>query len=181
MTFITYGTPAQVAAFSSYTRNGAFFDEVVAVPADPLAVPPVAGSPAVKATHPSLTQITSWLTTVSRLMDLALAQNWFDIPIDTTKTEAISTIAGQVVQVVADMGDDANSTGRFTYGRYAKSGRSNTDIISDEFTLWVKSNEAGLIAMGLTQNKKIGGTVTIEIGVLSRTDDPYRPKARLGD
>lgn len=150
MATIVYGSVADVAALARvWTRNGSFFDS------DPLAVPPVT------ATNPSLTTVTNWLTSISSQMSLALANHWFDLngipdaaTFKSTYPDAYNAIAQQVVSLVSDLVDSANSSGRLTSDKLIASGKSQQKILDQEIDAWVNAYQDGLAFMSLPQSLK---------------------------
>jgi hypothetical protein len=164
MTYTPYGTADDVAAKSSWTRNGHFYDYAPAVLADPNATPPVVGSPEVLATHPSLTNVNTWLEQISHAMDAALASFWFDIPVDqTAHSDVASMLTDMVTSLVADRCDSANSTGRFFSQKVVESGMSVMGIVTKDLQAWVEANQDGLVVMGLTQTKNVAKKTQIYI------------------
>ena len=129
---VLYGSTSDVAALAgTYTTGGAFSTS----------------------TTPTLAQVTAWLTDVSDLMDLALAQHRFEIPIDTgiTNYEKITNILSNVVvPLVADLCHAANSSGRFFTQKAIEFGLSPMKVITKDINTWVESNADGLVALGLT-------------------------------
>ena len=129
---VLYGSVSDVAALAgTYTTGGVFSTT----------------------TTPTLVQVTAWLTDVSDLMDLALAQHRFVIPIDTeieNYAKITNILSNVVVPLVADLCHAANSSGRFFTQKAIEFGLSPMKVITKDINTWVESNADGLVALGLT-------------------------------
>lgn len=104
-------------------------------------------------TTPTLLQVEAWLVDVSDLMDLALAQHRFEIPIDTgltNYTKITNILSNVVVPLVADLCHAANSSGRFFTQKAIEFGLSPMKVITKDINTWVDSNADGLVALGMT-------------------------------
>lgn len=129
---MSYGAATDVAALAgTWTLNGAF----------------------TTATNPTLAQVNAWLEDVSDLMDLALAQHRFEIPIDTglaNYSKISNILSNVVVPLVADLCHAANSSGRFFTQKAIEFGMSPMKVITKDINAWVDSNADGLVALGMT-------------------------------
>lgn len=129
---MAYGSESDVAALSAtWTINGAF----------------------TTATNPKLAQVTAWLTDVSDLMDLALAQHRFTIPISTglaNYAKITNILSNVVVPLVADLCHASNGSGRFFTQKAIEFGLSPMKVITKDINAWVEANADGLVALGLT-------------------------------
>jgi hypothetical protein len=129
---MAYGSESDVAALSAtWTINGAF----------------------TAATNPKLAQVTAWLTDVSDLMDLALAQNRFTIPIDTglaNYAKITNILSNVVAPLVTDLCHASNGSGRFFTQKAIEFGLSPMKVITKDINAWVEANADGLVALGLT-------------------------------
>jgi len=127
-----YGAASDVAALAgAHTAGGAF----------------------TTTTTPTLLQVEAWLVDVSDLMDLALAQHRFEIPIDTgltNYTKITNILSNVVVPLVADLCHAANSSGRFFTQKAIEFGLSPMKVITKDINTWVDSNADGLVALGMT-------------------------------
>ena len=122
-----YGSVSGVIGFVRvHTRNGEFFD--------------AAG--AVEATNPSLSQVTEWLEQISTMLDLALATEYFVVPI--TDTQAVKALDGIVNALVSDLVNAANASGRFFSERILEGGRNPMLLIRSDILAWVTANADGL-------------------------------------
>jgi len=131
---MAYGSAAAVAGFArTWTRAGEWFDfdEVYNV----------------ASTNPSLTQVESWLDEVSVMMDLALANEGFIVPV--TQSEVIKALGAKVSALVADLAHLAHNKGRLFSDRIQESGVDPMSIIDRDISAWVKRKVAGLEAMGV--------------------------------
>jgi hypothetical protein len=129
-----YGSAAAVATFAgAWTRGGEWFD------ADE--VYDVLG------TIPTLTQVEEWLDEVSIMMDLALANEGFIVPV--VQPEVIKALGAKVSAFVADLANLSHSNGRLFSDRIQESGVDPMSIIDRDVSAWVKRKVAGLEAMGV--------------------------------
>lgn len=138
---VLYGSTSDVAALAgTYTTGGAFSTT----------------------TTPTLAQVTAWLTDVSDLMDLALAQHHFEIPIDTGITnydKITNLLSTAVVPLVAELSHAANGVGKFFTQRSIEFGGSSPanqmKAVTHELNKWIEEFADGLVALGLTQTPVI--------------------------
>lgn len=134
---VPYGSEADVAALANlWTLNNVF----------------------TTATNPKLAQVTLWLADVSDMLDLALANNGFTIPVDTGITNYVKIVnlfSSQVVPLVADLCHAANGSGRFFTDRAILAGQNSPagqmKAIERELNAWVYSYIDGLVKLGLTR------------------------------
>ena len=132
---MAYGTPAGVAAFAQmWTVGGAWVD-------------PATGPPVVEGTNPTLTQVTAWLVEISAMMDLALSNAGFVVPV--TVSAAVGAITPYVQALVADLCHAANSSGRFFTERIIERGMSPMIIVQQNINGWVEDNTQGLMNLGV--------------------------------
>jgi hypothetical protein len=101
------------------------------------------------ATVPTLAAVTSWLSQISSMVNIALATAGFATPI--TDADATPAIDGFVNSMAADLAMAANTTGRFYVDRIQESGANQDEIIAKSINAWVSANIAGLEAMGATR------------------------------
>jgi hypothetical protein len=104
-------------------------------------------------TNPKAAQVELWLTDVSDLLDLALAQHRFTIPIDTGLANYVkitNILSNVVVPLVADLCHASNSSGRFFTQKAVEWGLSPMKVITKDINTWVEANADGLVALGLT-------------------------------
>ena len=99
------------------------------------------------ATNPTLTQVGAWLTQLSAMMDLALSDAGFIVPV--LVVAAIAAIGPYVESLCADFCHAANSSGRFFTERIIERGMSPMVIVQQNIHGWVKENTQGLINMGV--------------------------------
>jgi hypothetical protein len=129
---MSYGSEADVAALAANWTIGGVFTT---------------------ATNPKLTQVTLWLADVSDLMDLALAQHRFTIPINPSLPnydKITNILSNVVVPLTADLCHAANSSGRFFTQKALEWGLSPMKVIAKDLNAWVEANADGLVALGLT-------------------------------
>jgi hypothetical protein len=125
----SYGTEAGVAALMRRYTNSGVFDTT---------------------TNPTYATVTSWLSQVSSMVNVALATSGFATPI--TDADALPALNGFVESMVADLVASANSAGRFFSDRALEVGMSPIRTINADVKAWVKDNVAGLEAMGATRS-----------------------------
>lgn len=152
-----YGSVNGVVAFSRvHTRNGAFVD----------------ASSGIEATNPSLSQVTEWLDQVSTMLDLALATEWFVVPItDASAKKALDAI---VNSLVSDLVNAANSSGRFFTERVLEDGRNPMLLIRSDILSWVSANADGLASYpDVVRNVPEGRSGAVASAQLARADTVF--------
>lgn len=121
---MSYGDAADVAALTRrYTTNGSY----------------------TSSTNPTDTQVAAWLTQISAIMDLALAESGFTVPV--ADTDVINALKPMVVSLVVDHCHWANSAGRFFSTKELR-GKSPFQIVVGEVRMFVAELAAGLEALG---------------------------------
>lgn len=141
---MTYGDVSDVAALTKrYTTNGSYTDS----------------------TNPTTAQVTAWLTQISAIMDLALAENGFATPV--TETNVVNALKPFVVGLVVDHCHWANSAGRFFSTKELR-GKSPFQIVLDEIRMYVVEMAAGLEALGALRS-----TAAMTDGLDVRTLDDW--------
>lgn len=129
---MAYGSVDGVAGFAgTWTTNGKFLD------------PDVYQS----GTHPTLEQVENWLDELSVMMNLALANEGFIVPV--TQAEVIKALGMKVEVLTADLVNLANNSGRLYSERIQESGTNPMTIIDRDIHSWIKSRTAGFEAMGV--------------------------------
>lgn len=147
---MSYGSEADVAALAGNWTSGGAFNTT---------------------TNPKLSQVTAWLADVSDLMDLALAQRHFEIPIDTGLTnysKIVNILSNVVVPLVADLCHAANSSGRFFTQRAVEFGISPMKVITQDINKWVNENADGLVALGMTVTPEPSAAPTLFVQSVKR-------------
>jgi hypothetical protein len=123
----SYGSPEGVAALAStWTREGEWLDE------DAYTQP----------TNPTLTTVVEWIDQISALLNIALSNYGFVVPLATTRgvLAASSVIEGYV----SDLARYANQKGRFASNKFEASGMSIWETIRDDLNAWVSLYAPGL-------------------------------------
>lgn len=121
---MAYGSSAGVIALAPrYAANGAFNS----------------------VTRPTATHVTNWITQVSSILDTALSELGFTVPI--TDADITPMLDFFVNEEVAALVEGANGSGRFGPTDKKSSGRGRMAIMNDARE-WVKMNAAGLERMG---------------------------------
>jgi len=140
----SYGSAAEVAALSQmWTASGVFSTT----------------------TRPTLAQVESFIDQISGIMNIALSKQGFSIPI--TQEDAVMAIKSITNQLVSDLVQAANSSGRFFTDRALAAGISPLMMIRREISDWVLDQATGLVNLGVPQ---VGSTSTDYIGFRD-TDD----------
>ena len=140
----SYGTAGEVAALSQTWTHVGVFDTT---------------------TRPTLAQVESFIDQISGIMNVALSKQGFIIPV--SQATAVMAIKSIVVQLVSDLVQAANSSGRFFTDRALAAGVSPLRAIRLEISDWVEDQSRGLVNLGIAQ---VGTTATDFIGFRS-TDE----------
>lgn len=137
MAEVGYGDTDHVAALCQmWTRGGQWYDPVAPVP-----------GPEVIGTNPTMTQVSDWLLATSAMMDLALSNAGFVVPV--LVPAAIDAIAPYIESLTADLCHAANSSGRFFTERVIERGMSPMVIVQQNINGWVTDNTQGLKNLGV--------------------------------
>lgn len=132
----SYGSVQGVAALArAWTNDGEFLD----------------GDLYEDSTNPSLTTVVDWIDQTSAILNTALAKYGFAVPI--TQATAVMAAASIVEQLVADMANYANSTGRFFSQRFIDSGYSVWRTIRNDIDAWVLEYAPGLESLGVPRTE----------------------------
>lgn len=124
----SYGTAAGVAAYVGvYTSAGAF----------------------TTTTLPTLANVEGWIDQISALLNTALAKRGFNVPL--TQADAVLAAKSLVEQLVSDLVQAANSSGRFFSEKFLERGVSNWAVIRNDISNWVEEYAAGLEELGETR------------------------------
>ncbi len=142
---MAYGTAAGVASYArTWTRGGSFYDAE-------------AGPPVVAPTKPTLTEVERWLTQISAMVDTALQNEGFTIPI--TATNSLNAITMKVETLVSDLVAYANGMGRLYTDSALQRGSMN--LLNKEIMDWVKGQATGLendgVPRTLPSSDAVGG------------------------
>jgi hypothetical protein len=139
----SYGTPEGVAALArTWTRDGDWLDPV---------------EPAEAGTNPKLTTVVNWIDQISAILNASLAKYGFTIPI--TQADAKLNCDGIVEQLVSDMAQYANMTGRFFSQRFIDSGYSVWRTIRGDIDAWVNMYASGLEELGAERSGTPGDQI----------------------
>lgn len=142
----SYGTAAGVAGYVGvYTSAGAFSTT----------------------TLPTLANVEAWIDQVSALLNTALAKRGFTVPL--TQADAVLAAKSLVEQLVSDLVQAANSSGRFFSERFLERGVSNWSVIRNDISNWVEEYASGLEELGESR------------GSSSSTDIGFRGSDNSGD
>jgi len=137
---MTYGNADGVGALSAlYSDNGSF----------------------TVSTSPTLAVVNGWLSDVSQLLDTALADEGFTVPV--TDTDVTGEFALLVEGIVKDLVNYSHNAGRFFSKKYLESGLSPFMTIEKELHDWVKRKTVGLEALGLAKSETGRNVATFDL------------------
>jgi hypothetical protein len=114
-------------------------------------------------TMPTLAQVETYIDEISAIMNAALADARFVVPV--TQTDAKKAIGAIVNDLAADKTHAKNSSGRFFTERALNSSLSIYEQISREIKSWVEANAQGLENLGATRNPAIDTNTSVRVGV----------------
>jgi len=124
----SYGSASGVAGYVGvYTVSGAFST----------------------ATVPTLANVEAWIDQVSALLNTALAQRGFTVPL--TQADAVLAAKSLVEQLVSDLAQAANSSGRFFSEGFLAKGVSNWAVIRSDISNWVETYASGFEELGVAR------------------------------
>jgi len=137
---MSYGSVAGVAALSPmWTRDGSFYDDGASE----------------TATDPSLSQVTTWLEEVSSMLDTAMADAGFVVPV--TEAAVLPQFNLLVNGIVKDIVDYSRKSGRFFIKKALDSGLSPFAAIDQELHDWVIRKTVGLEGQGVLKDDDVIG------------------------
>lgn len=129
---MSYGTAAGVGGLSpTFSDNGEFFDDGISS----------------TASKPSLSQVVEWLTQVSALMDTAMSDEGFTVPV--TLAAVLPELDLLVNGIVKDLVDFSRKSGRFYTKRSLDAGVAPFMAIDKELHDWVKRKTRGFTNQGV--------------------------------
>lgn len=103
-------------------------------------------------TNPTLLEVEDWLDQVSAEFNIALGSHFFVYPINSiTSPNAYKTVSRYVVNLVADLVNWKNSSGRFFTEKAVERGITPMAAIQKDINTWIGLNAEGLIADGVQQ------------------------------
>lgn len=131
---MSYGSASGVAGLSPmWTSNGAF----------------------TASTSPTLTQVNTWITEVSALVDTVLEDEGFLTPI--TESTAVSMLDLLVNGYTKDLVEHSRKAGRFYSKKALDEGLSPMLTIDKEIHEWLARKAIGLKALGCETNEDVNG------------------------
>lgn len=137
----SYGTAAAVAVLTKrFTVNGSF----------------------TTTSTPTLTEVESFIDTVSAWINTALARNGFAIPI--TQADVKAVLAGMAVEAAGDLVNAANSSGRFYTEKALERGLDPLRILRREISDAIDEQATGFEALGASRNISRLGTICFRDG-----------------
>jgi hypothetical protein len=161
---MSYGNASGVASFArTWTRNGVFLDAGESEPG----------------TNPSLTQVDTWLEEVSQIVDIAFANEGFEVPV--TAASVLKAIDAKVNAMVADLVHLAHNKGRLFSDRIQESGRSPEAVLESDINSWVRGRVTGFEAMGVPRatNESDQSAFSVQMtrnGAGSSSEEYARPR-----
>lgn len=103
-------------------------------------------------TNPTLQEVNDWLEQVSAEFDIALGSHFFVFPVSASVSPtAHKTISKYVVNLVADLCNFKNSSGRFFAEKLVERGITPMAAIQKDMNNWIEMNSNGLIADNVEQ------------------------------
>lgn len=151
---MAYGNAAGVASHTrAWTDNGLFVD-----PDE---------NAGIKGTPTTLTEVDTWLSQVSQMVDVALAGLGFTVPV--TVTTVTPVIASKVETAVADLVKLSHGKGRLFSERIQGAGKSGEAVIESEIVTWASSKALGFEAMGVPRVKPKDTHTTFAGSVVRRS------------
>lgn len=108
-------------------------------------------------TNPMASEVESWIEQVSAMVDLALAQEGFAVPM--TNTSALASIKPTVSAIVSDLCHAANSSGRFFTQAALERGTSPMFVIRREINDWVSLMASGFEQLGASRQAALQDTI----------------------
>lgn len=143
---MTYGTADGVGGLSpTFSDDGSFYDDAISQ----------------TATKPTLTQVEEWLAQVSSLMDTALSDEGFTVPI--TNTSVLPEINLLVNGITKDLVDYSRKSGRFYAKRSLDAGTSPFMAIDEELHEWVKRKTQGFVNLGVPRPDAARSQATFDL------------------
>lgn len=128
-------------------------------------------------TNPMRTEVESWIEQVSAMVDLALAQEGFSVPV--TETTSLASIKPTVSAIVADLCHAANSSGRFFTQAALERGTSPMFVVRREINDWVAVMASGFEQLGATRGESKQDT--IGYSAFDDSGNAIEPMFRRGD
>jgi len=102
-------------------------------------------------TTPTSTQVTSWLDKVSAMVDTALADEGFTVPV--TLAAVVKELDLLVEGIVSDLVDASHRTGRFYSENILTRGLSPFITIDKEVHAWVQRKSVGFENQGVPKTE----------------------------
>jgi len=128
---VPYGTQQQVATMASTWTDDGVWGEY---------------------SNPTLLEVEGWLGDISAQFDLALGAHFFVFPIDPARSPtAYKAVSQYVVNLVADLCNFKNSSGRFFTEKLVELGMTPWAAILKDINKWIELNANGLVADNVPQ------------------------------
>lgn len=129
-----YGTQQQVATMASTWTDDGVWDTT---------------------TNPTLQEVEGWLGDISAQFDVALGSHFFVFPITSAKSPtAYKAVSKYVVDLVADLCNWKNSSGRFFTEKLMERGITPMAAVLKDINDWIEMNSDGLVADNVPQIDK---------------------------
>jgi hypothetical protein len=106
-------------------------------------------------TNPSIAEVAAWLDEVSAQFDIALGSHQFVFPVmQSVSPTAYKAIGKYIVDLVADLCNWKNSSGRFFTEKLMERGVTPMAAILKDINNWIETNADGLVADNVPQIEK---------------------------
>lgn len=152
---MAYGTQEQVATMAStWTNDGIWEDDNPDYPGT--------GTPS----NPTLSEVEEWLEQISAQFNIALRSHFFVPPVDPdVSPDSYKAISKYVVDLVADLCNWKNSSGRFFTEKLVERGITPMAAILKDINSYIEMNADGFAADGIPQIAKtsIRGQATFRV------------------
>lgn len=112
-------------------------------------------------TRPTLAQVNVWLDEVSKLVDTALADQGFTVPV--TLTTVTGELGLLVNGIVKDLADYSHGAGRFFTEKALEYGISPFMTVDKELHNWVARKVVGLENQGVPRNTQGRSVASFEM------------------
>lgn len=119
------------------------------------------------ASNPSLSEVEAWLEEISAQFDIALGSHSFVFPISSdTSPTAYKAVSKYVSDLVSDLCNWKNSSGRFFTEKLVERGITPMAAILKDMNTWIEMNADGLVADHVQQIQKTSVEKKIQFRVI---------------
>lgn len=114
-------------------------------------------------THPTKTQVETFVNQMSGLLNSALSKAGFAVPL--LQSDCVAAVTGIVEEYAADMVLATGFQGRFYSTNFQQSGKNRLAVIAGEINDWVISAADGLENLGAARDTT-GGASSFQAGTI---------------